>query len=77
MIKDVLYIPRIKCNLLSVGQLVEKSFSVVTKDGAFEMFNNRKKFILRSLLWKNSTFKTMISLSEVQCLKTDANHKNS
>ena len=31
MIKDVLYVPGIKCNLLSVGQLVEKCFSVLMK----------------------------------------------
>ena len=32
MIKDVLYVPEIQCSLLSVGQLVEKDFSVVMKD---------------------------------------------
>lgn len=32
MIKDVLYVARMKCNLLSVGQLVEKGFLVVMKD---------------------------------------------
>ncbi|XP_050916077.1 uncharacterized protein LOC127131187 [Lathyrus oleraceus] len=32
LIKDVLYIPGMKCNLLSVGQLIEKGFSMVMKD---------------------------------------------
>ncbi|XP_058783101.1 uncharacterized protein LOC131657754 [Vicia villosa] len=32
MIKDVLYVPGMKCNLLSVGKLVEKGFSVFRKD---------------------------------------------
>ncbi|XP_050920266.1 uncharacterized protein LOC127137902 [Lathyrus oleraceus] len=32
MIKDVLYVPGMKCNMLSVGQLVEKGFSVIIKD---------------------------------------------
>lgn len=41
MIKDVLYIPRMKCNLLSVGQLVEKNFSVVMKDGDFELVDTQ------------------------------------
>ena len=36
MIKDVLYVLGMKCNLLSVGQLVEKGFSVVMKDGVFK-----------------------------------------
>ncbi|XP_050915989.1 uncharacterized protein LOC127131097 [Lathyrus oleraceus] len=32
MIKDILYVPGMQCNLLSVGQLVEKGFSVVMKN---------------------------------------------
>lgn len=39
LIKDVLYVLGMKCNLLSVGQLVEKGFLVVMKDGALELFN--------------------------------------
>ncbi|XP_058782486.1 uncharacterized protein LOC131656930 [Vicia villosa] len=39
MIKYVLYVPGIKYNLLSVGQLVKKGFSVVMKDGALELFD--------------------------------------
>lgn len=39
LIKDVLYVPGMKCNLLSVGQLVKKGFSVIMKDGALELFN--------------------------------------
>ena len=38
MIKDVFYVPGIKCNLLSIGQLVEKSFSIVMKDGFLRLF---------------------------------------
>lgn len=34
MIKDILYIPGMKCNLLSVRQLVKKGFSVLMKNGA-------------------------------------------
>ncbi|XP_050877295.1 uncharacterized protein LOC127081048 [Lathyrus oleraceus] len=37
--KDVFYVPRIKCNLLSVRQLVEKGFSVVMKGEALELFD--------------------------------------
>ena len=32
LIKDVWYVPGIKINLMSVGQLIEKGFSVVMKD---------------------------------------------
>ena len=28
LIKEVLYIPRIKCNLLSIGQLLERNYTI-------------------------------------------------
>lgn len=64
MIKYILYVPRIKCNLLSVGQLVEKVFSVIMKYGALELFDTKNNLLLKSPLSKNMTFKTMISSSE-------------
>src|ERR1051325_8208098 len=77
MIKDVLYVPGMKCNLLSVGQLVEKGFSIVMKDGASKLFDTKNNLVLKSPLSKNKTFKTMISLTEVQCLKNVVDHKDS
>ena len=65
-----------KCNLLSVEQLVEKGFSVVMKDGALELFDIQNILVLKSPLSKNRIFKTMISSIEVQCLKTVVGHKN-
>lgn len=61
MIRDILYVLGMKYNLLSVGQLVENSFSVVMKDGALEMFEAHNSLFLKSLMSKNMTFKTMIS----------------
>lgn len=56
IIKDVLYVPGIKCNLLSVGQLVEKGFSVVIKDEAFKLFETQNNLVSKSLISKNMTF---------------------
>lgn len=50
MIKDALYVPRIKCNLLSVGKLVEKGFLMVMKDGALELFNPYNDLVSKSPL---------------------------
>ena len=77
MIKDVLYVPEIKCNLINVGQLVENVFSMIIKDGALELFDTQNNLVLKSPLSKNRTFKTMISSTEVQCLKTVVDHKHS
>ncbi|XP_058742623.1 uncharacterized protein LOC131615147 [Vicia villosa] len=61
MIKDVLYVPKIKYNLFSVAHLVEKGFSIVMKDGALELFNTQNNLVLKSPLSNNRTFKTIVS----------------
>lgn len=66
-----------KCNLLSIGQLVEKSLSVIMKHEALELFGTQNNLALKSPLSKNRTFKTMIGSTEVQCLKIVVDHKHS
>ncbi|XP_050897252.1 uncharacterized protein LOC127104078 [Lathyrus oleraceus] len=51
MIKDVLYVPGMKCNL-SVGQLVVKVFSVIMKDEDLELFDTQNNLVLKSPLSK-------------------------
>ena len=46
-------------------------------DGALKLFDTKNNLVLKSPLSKNETFKTMISLTEVQCLKTVVDHKDS
>ena len=77
IIKDVLYVPGMKCNLLSVGQLIEKGFSVTMKNEVLELFDANNKLVLISPLSKNRTFKTLISSTEVQCLQTVVENKKS
>ena len=77
MIKDVLYVPKMKSNMLSVRQLVKKGFSVIMKEGALELFDMQNNLVLKSPLLKNMTFKTMITSTKVQCLKIVVNHKHS
>ncbi|XP_019438837.1 PREDICTED: uncharacterized protein LOC109344530 [Lupinus angustifolius] len=68
IISNVLLVPKMKCNLLSIGQLVEKGFSVLMKDGLLELSDQENKPILRSKLTKNRTFQVNIQATEVQCL---------
>ena len=77
MIKYVLYVPGIKCNLPSVRQLVKKGFSFVMKGGVLKLFDTKNNLVLKSPLSKTGKFKTMISSTEVQCLKTVLDHKDS
>ncbi|PNY18017.1 copia-type polyprotein [Trifolium pratense] len=69
IIEDILFVPGMDCNLLSVGQLIEKGFSVNIKNEKFELYDPVNMLVLRSPLAKNRTFKTVINNTEVECMK--------
>lgn len=48
MIKDVWYIPDMKINMMSVGQINEKGFSVNMKDNFFKLYDSDQKLIMQS-----------------------------
>ncbi|KAK2440388.1 putative mitochondrial protein [Trifolium repens] len=68
IIEDVFYVPGMTCNLLSVGQLIEKKFSVSIKDEFFELFDPTNVLVLRTPVCKNRTFKTKINTTAVECM---------
>lgn len=74
MIEEVLFVPDMKCNLMSVGQLIEKGFPVVMKDNDLEFFDSRQRLMLKSPLPRNRTLQTSIKYAQVECrlvAKTD------
>lgn len=48
LIKNILYVPGMKYNLMSVGQLVENGFSVVLNVDLLQLFDNKDKLVLKS-----------------------------
>ncbi|XP_073220711.1 uncharacterized protein [Cicer arietinum] len=58
-----------KSNLLSIGQLIQKGFSVIMKDDALKMYDGQKKMILKAHFSKNITFVINIQATNIQCLK--------
>ncbi|WVZ17444.1 hypothetical protein V8G54_010426 [Vigna mungo] len=70
IIKNVLLVPEMKCNLLSIGQLVENGFTVVMSNkGQAEIFDRDDKLILRTNICKNRTFQITLDTVETQCMK--------
>jgi len=66
---NVLFVPEMKCNLLSIGQLVQKGFTIVM--GNYEKvkcFDVNKNMILRSKISKNRTFQVNLKAVDAQCL---------
>ena len=71
LIKDVWYVPGIKSNLMSVGQLIEKGFSVVMKDNLLTLYDSNQKLIMKSEQGSNRTFKMNVETAEATCLSAE------
>ncbi|GAU50018.1 hypothetical protein TSUD_331710 [Trifolium subterraneum] len=69
-INDVLYIPGIKCNLLSVGQLIEKDYKIVIEDRMMKLMDSNRKLVLKAPMSRNRTFKIELNVMNHMCLAT-------
>ncbi|XP_019438981.1 PREDICTED: uncharacterized protein LOC109344685 [Lupinus angustifolius] len=69
-ISNVLYVPKMKINLLSLGQLLEKGYTVEMKDGMLKVFDKNKHKILKAPLPANRTFKISIQISDQKYLQS-------
>ncbi|KAK2392639.1 putative mitochondrial protein [Trifolium repens] len=77
VIEKVLYVPGMQCNLMSVGQLLDKGFKVVLEDGTMKLFDSKQNLILKSNQSKNRTFKTQLKAIEHECLAASTENKDS
>src|SRR4051812_42084549 len=75
MIKDVLYIPGIKCNLLSIGQLLEKGCNIRLEDKILRFVDASGVLILKAPMATNRTFKVELKVLEHRCLATAASRE--
>ena len=48
VIQNVWYVPGMKSNLMSVGQLIEKGFLVTMKDNLLKLYDCNQKLIIES-----------------------------
>ncbi|BAT81188.1 hypothetical protein VIGAN_03086200, partial [Vigna angularis var. angularis] len=54
---EVLFVPSMKSNLLSLGQLLEKGYSMIMRDNSIEVFDKKDRLIIKAPIAKNRTFK--------------------
>lgn len=64
LIEDVLFIPDIQCNMLSIGQLVEKGFSIIMEGGSLKLYDKKKRMVLKSTLTRNKIWKASLKASK-------------
>ena len=71
LIEDVYYIPDMKSNILSVGQLLEKGHRVYSKEKTLNMEDKNGKVIASVEMALNRMFKMNIGSFEAKCLKVN------
>ena len=67
-ILDVLYAPVMKNKLLSLGQLLEKNYTMRLDNRALHVINENKRVILKVPLYENRMFKIDINTRAYKCL---------
>jgi len=73
LIEKVLLVPGMKCNLLSIGQLIEKGFSVTMQGNTLNgntlnLYDKQENLILQSKLTKSRTFLCSIQNAKDVCM---------
>lgn len=77
MIKDVWYVLGMRNNLMSVGQLIEKCFSVTMKDNLLKLYDSDQKMIIQSQQVRNKIFKVNVETTETKCLSVEGDEGDS
>lgn len=62
VISDVYYIPELKNNLLSIGQLQEKGLAILIKDGTCKVFHPKRGLIMQTDMSSNRMFYLSVSI---------------
>nr|KYP50124.1 Retrovirus-related Pol polyprotein from transposon TNT 1-94 [Cajanus cajan] len=67
VISNVLYVPAMKHNLLSIGQLLQKGYLIDWNDQMLRILDKNGSPILKAPLSNNRTFRVDISVSDYMC----------
>jgi len=73
VIDGVLYVPGLKTNLISLGQLLQKGFMMEMKKNGLNVYDQSKKLVIHADLSENRTFRIAMITRKHQCLATAVN----
>lgn len=62
VVRDVFYIPELKNNLLSIGQLQERGLAIVMKDRACKIYHPTRGLIMQTLMAANRMFALLATM---------------
>lgn len=69
VISNVLYMPGMKINFLSIWQLIEKNYNVFIKAKMMRVLDSGARFILKAPMSQNRAFNIELNLMEHKCLE--------
>ncbi|XP_047179813.1 uncharacterized protein LOC124846575 [Vigna umbellata] len=69
-IEEVLYVPGLKSNLLSLGQLLQKGYVMKMENNSLSIFDQQKRMVVQAHLSHNRTFRVVMSVVKHQCFTT-------
>ncbi|KAL4298280.1 hypothetical protein GQ457_12G029150 [Hibiscus cannabinus] len=69
-ITDVYYVPAMKSNIISLGQLLEKGYEVQMKNQSLSLKNKNGELVVQVDMTQNRLFTIDIESGEVKCMKT-------
>ncbi|KAL4378842.1 hypothetical protein GQ457_02G039300 [Hibiscus cannabinus] len=69
-ITDVYYVPAMKSNIISLGQLLEKGYEVQMKNRSLSLKNKNGELVVQADMTRNRLFTIDIESGEVKCMKT-------
>ena len=74
-IEDVYYVPDMKSNILSMGQLLEKGYSIFMKDRMLHLKDKGGRLLARVEMAKNRMFKLNLRSVRERCLQVNMDDK--
>ncbi|KAL4383374.1 hypothetical protein GQ457_15G025730 [Hibiscus cannabinus] len=69
-ITDVYYVPAMKTNIISIGQLLEKGYEAQMKNRSLSLKNKNGELVVQVDMTRNRLFTIDIESGEVKCMKT-------
>lgn len=68
LIKDVLYISRIKYNIFSIGRLLEKGYKIHIENKALRVMDTNRVLVLKALIAPNRTSRVELKVMKHMCI---------
>jgi hypothetical protein len=75
-IQDVYYVPNLKTNILSLGQLTEKGYSILIKDRVLHLKDKQGRLVAQVEMGRNRMYKLNLRCVREKCLQVNVEDKS-